>query len=285
MRGCVKCVLDKRYDRHLWCCEMIGQISRIYSYRFFIISSIRNEFKTKFSRSKLGGLWMIINPVVQAVVYATVLSSIIASRLPGIDSKYAYALYLLAGMSAWALFYEVLMGCVNVFVDKADLMKKVSFPRVCLPVVSGGVALVNNGFLLLAILVVFIFLGNTFSASLLIFPFVIFINFIFALSLGTILGIFNVVIRDVGQAVQIVLQALFWLTPIVYTPDILPQSIKGVLLANPVYKIVGAYHDVLVFGEFPDLWSIFQLSVLAFALALLAILLFRRAASDISDAL
>lgn len=264
---------------------MIGQFSRIYSYRFFIISSIRNEFKTKFSRSKLGGLWMIINPVVQAVVYATVLSSIIASRLPGIDSKYAYALYLLAGMSAWALFYEVLMGCVNVFVDKADLMKKVSFPRVCLPVVSGGVALVNNGFLLLSILVVFVFLGSTFSISLLIFPFVILINFIFALSLGTILGIFNVMIRDVGQAVQIVLQALFWLTPIVYTPDILPQSIKGVLLASPVYKIVGAYHDVLVFGKFPDPWSIFQLSVLAFALAFLAILLFRRAASDISDAL
>lgn len=264
---------------------MIGQIFRTYNYRLFIVSSIRNEFKSKFSRSKLGALWMIINPIIQAVVYATVLSSIIASKLPGIENKYAYALYLLAGMSAWALFQEVLVGCTNVFVDKADLMKKVSFPRVCLPMISGGGALVNNGFLLLAIMGVFIFLGSNFSLSLAVLPFIILLNFAFALSLGTILGIFNVIIRDVGQAVQVVLQALFWLTPIVYTPDILPASVKGVLMASPLYKIVDAYHKVLVFGKFPEFIDLLQPVILTVAFSLLAILLFRRAASDISDAL
>lgn len=264
---------------------MVGQLSRLYSYRLFILSSIRNEFKSKFSRSKLGALWIIINPIVQSVVYATVLSSIIVSKLPGIDSKFAYAMYLLAGMLAWALFHEVTMGCVNVFVDKADLMKKVSFPRVCLPVIAAGVALVNNFFLLLAILLVFMVLGHKFSLALLLVPLIIVINFLFALSLGTILGILNVVVRDVGQAVQVVLQALFWLTPIVYTPNILPPGIKDVLQASPLYKLVSTYHATMVYGELPSLDYLVQVAVIALVLACVAIVLFRRAASDISDAL
>lgn len=264
---------------------MVGQLSRIYSYRFFIISSIRNEFKSKFSRSKLGVLWMIINPMVQSVVYATVLSSIIASKLPGIESKYAYALYLLSGMLAWALFYEVVMGCVNVFVDKADLMKKVSFPRICLPVIAAGMALVNNFFLLVAILLVFVVLGQEFSAALLLLPLIIAINFVFALSLGTILGILNVVVRDVGQAVQVVLQALFWLTPIVYTSNILPPGVKDILLASPLYKLVSSYQATLVYGELPNPFYLLQVGVIALVLTCFAVVLFRRASSDISDAL
>lgn len=264
---------------------MLGQLSRIYSYRLFILSSIRNEFKSKFSRSKLGALWMIISPIVQSIVYATVLSSIIASKLPGVESKYAYALYLLAGMLAWALFHEVVMGCVNVFVDKADLMKKVSFPRVCLPVIAAGVALVNNFFLLIAILLVFVILGQRFSAALIMLPVIVAVNFMLALSIGTILGIFNVVVRDVAQAVPVVLQALFWLTPIVYTPEILPPNVKDVLLASPLYKLVSAYHATLVFGELPNLIHVLQLAAIALALACLAVVLFQRAASDISDAL
>lgn len=264
---------------------MVGQLSRLYNYRYFVFSSIRNEFRSKFSRSKLGALWMVINPIVQSVVYATVLSSIIASRLPGIESKYAYALYLLSGMLAWALFHEVMMGCVNVFVDKADLMKKVSFPRVCLPVIAAGGALVNNFFLLLAILLVFMLLGHSFSAAALWLPVVTAINFMFALSLGTILGILNVIVRDISQAVIVVLQALFWLTPIVYTPDILPANVKGILLASPVYKIVSAYHAALVFSEPPNPIHLLQVGVLVLLLAVFAVVLFRRAASDMSDAL
>lgn len=264
---------------------MVGQLSRIYSYRFFILSSIRNEFKSKFSRSKLGALWMIINPIIQSIVYATVLSSIIASKLPGIESKYAYALYLLSGMLAWALFQEILMGCVNVFVDKADLMKKVSFPRVCLPVIAAGVALVNNFFLLVAMLVVFLFLGHRFSAAVMLLPAIIAINFIFALSLGTILGILNVVVRDVGQATQVILQALFWLTPIVYTPNILPLGVKDVLLASPLYKLVSSYHAVLVYGSLPDIVYVCQVGAIALLLAGFAMVLYGRASSDISDAL
>lgn len=264
---------------------MISKLHGIYGYRFFIASSIRNEFKSKFSRSKLGALWLIINPLVQSVVYATVLSSIISARLPEVQSKYGYALYLLSGMLAWALFQEVTMGCVNVFVDKADLMKKVAFPRACLPMISSGVALINNALLFSAIVLVFIVLGHGFDWAMISFPLVVAINFLLAMSLGTILGIINVLIRDVSQVVLIVFQALFWLTPIVYTSDILPPAIKGFLKWSPVYQLVEMYHGILVYGKAPSLQLMAALAGLAVFLAFLAIFVYRRAASDMADAL
>lgn len=264
---------------------MLGQVKRLYGYRFFIASSIFNEFKSKFSRSRLGALWIIINPLVQSVVYATVLSSIIGSRLPGLSGAYAYSLYLLSGMLCWALFQEVIMGCVNVFVDKADLMKKVSFPRACLPIISSGVALVNNIFLLLAIIFVFLVMGHDFAFTAFWVPVVMLVNLAFALCVGTILGTLNVILRDVAQVVQVVLQALFWLTPIVYTVDILPSTVRSIVEVSPIYLLVSSYQSILVYGVVPDFNKLAVLFSSCMVLALFAMILFRRASSDISDAL
>ena len=79
---------------------MPGMIRSLWQYRHFILCSIQNELITRFARSKLGGLWMIINPLAQVAIYALILSSVLAAKLPGIDNKYAYAIYLMAGMLA-----------------------------------------------------------------------------------------------------------------------------------------------------------------------------------------
>ena len=76
----------------------------LIQYRRFIFQSIYNELFSQFVRSKLGGLWVIINPLSQVLIYALILSNILAAKLPGIDNKYAYAIYLMAGLLSWNLF-------------------------------------------------------------------------------------------------------------------------------------------------------------------------------------
>lgn len=264
---------------------MLNQVARLYDYRYFVLSSIRNEFKTKFSRSKLGMLWAVINPLVQSVVYATVLSSIISAKLPGIENKYSYALYLLSGMAAWALFQEVTIACMNVFVERGELMKKVSFPRACLPMISSGVALINNVLLLIAVSVVFIFLDYSFSPSITLLPILIALNFLMALAIGTLLGILNVLIRDIGQVTLVIMQALFWLTPIVYTPNILPDKVRPILEMSPVYQLVESYHAIMVYGVLPDAKPIGYVAIFMLIVSILAIVVYRRAGSDMADAL
>ena len=95
-----------------------------WRYRFFIISSIKNELFTRFVRSGLGGLWMILNPLAQVLIFAFVLSSVLAAKLPGITNQYAYSIYLMAGTLGWSLFTEIVSRCLTMFIDNGNILKK-----------------------------------------------------------------------------------------------------------------------------------------------------------------
>src|SRR5690606_35077483 len=121
-----------------------GMLQSLWRYRHFVLSSIRNELVTRFARSKLGGLWMVISPLAQVAIYALILSNLLAARLPGIENKYAYAIYLMAGLLAWTLFSDIITRCLTLFVDQGNLLKKMSFPRITLPAIAVGSSLLNN---------------------------------------------------------------------------------------------------------------------------------------------
>ena len=115
---------------------MLGMLKALWNYRYFIFSSIKNELRLRFIRSRLGALWMIIHPLMQVLIFATILSEVLAAKLPGIDDKYGYALYLMSGTLCWTMFSETIGKSVNLFVDSGNLMKKMSFPRICLPFIA-----------------------------------------------------------------------------------------------------------------------------------------------------
>ncbi len=257
----------------------------IWRYRYFIASSVRNELRVRFIRSKLGGLWMVIHPLMQVLIFALILSEVLAAKLPGIDNKYAYALYLMAGMMSWNLFAETIGRCLTLFVDSGNLMKKMAFPRICLPLIAAGTLLVNNLLLLVAVFAVFAALGHYPGAEALWLPVLIALNLLLAMALGLVLGVFNVFMRDVGQVVPVILQALFWLTPVVYSITVLPQAYQGWFKLNPLYPLVTSYQNVLVFNK-PPLWTeLGWMALVAVGVAILALFLFRKASPEMVDVL
>jgi lipopolysaccharide transport system permease protein len=260
-------------------------IRSLWAYRGFVASSIRNEFIARFARSRLGGLWMIIHPLAQVAIYALVLSNVLAAKLPGIDNPYAYALYLTAGILAWSLFAEIIGRSLTLFIDNGNLMKKMLFPRIAMPTIAVGSCLLNYALLLGAVLVVFALLGHFPDWRIVwILPLTVAIVAL-GVGVGLVLGIMNVFVRDVGQVVPIVIQALFWFTPIVYPIDIVPDPLRAVIEYNPMYPIVSAYHDVLVFGASPQLAPLAITLVVALTLMVLGLFLFRRASPEMVDAL
>jgi lipopolysaccharide transport system permease protein len=264
---------------------MFGMLRGLWEYRSFVISSIKNEFIARFARSRLGGLWMIIHPLAQVAIYALILSNVLAAKLPGIDNKYAYALYLMAGMLAWNLFSEIVSRCLTIFIENGNLMKKVRFPRIALPVIVVGSCLLNNLLLFIAVLAVFALLGHGPTLEMLwLIPMALAVVAL-SVGLGLVLGVLNVFLRDIGQVFPIILQILFWFTPIVYSVNIIPDALRGALIYNPMYPVVSAYQNILVYGNPPDLQHIAAAFVLAFVLMLLGLFLFRRAAPEMVDAL
>lgn len=260
-------------------------LASVWRYRHFIVSAIRADVRSRFANSRIAGLWLFVQPLVQVAIFATILSSVLSSRLPGVTSKYGYTVYLLAGISAWSLFSETLSRCLTVFVDNAGLLKKISFPRLCLPLIVIGSSLVNFAALMGVTTVFLLAIGG--------FPGLAYVWIIplsalligFGASLGILLGVLNVFMRDIGQFVLVLMNLWFWFTPIVYPYNVVPDGVASLMRFNPMLPVVTAFHDVVLRGVSPDLWSLAPVAALTLLVAAFAVSTFKRAAPEMVDVL
>ena len=228
---------------------------------------------------------MIINPLVQVAIYALILSNVLAAKLPGINNKYAYAIYLTAGTIGWSLFQEITSRCLNVFIENGNLMKKMRFPRITLPAIVVGSSLLNNVLLILSAICAFAIAGHIPNANIFwLIPLTLLVVML-ATGLGLLFGILNVFVRDVGQVIPIILQILFWFTPIVYPLTIVPAWLSPYIGLNPMIGIISGYHDVILYSTAPDVSSMFTAFIVALALLTLSLFLFRKAAPEMVDVL
>jgi len=264
---------------------MFGMLLGAWRYRYFILSSIKTELRLKFIRSRLGALWMILNPLTQVLMFAFVLSAVLSAKLPGISNRYAYAIYLMSGILGWSLFIEIINRCLTLFIDNGNILKKLVFPRIALPLIVSGSALVNNALLFLAILMIFGLLGHLPGSALVWLPVLMVINVALALGLGLALGVLNVFMRDIGQIAPVVLQFLFWLTPIVYMVDIIPKQYREWMILNPLIPIIMGYQNALLYNRNPDWAGLSAVALLAAGLLAFALLLFRKASPELVDQL
>jgi lipopolysaccharide transport system permease protein len=264
---------------------MSTTLLELWQARHFIKNSIRNEFISRVVRSRLGLFWIILYPLAQVVIYAFVLSIIMAAKLPGLNSIYAYPIYLTAGILAWTLFTEILSRCLNIFIENGNLLKKMVFPRLALPTIVCGSALLNNTVLLASVLVIFALLGHIPSAQILWLPGLTLLLMSLALGLGLSLGILNVFFRDIGQVVAIILQFGFWLTPIVYSIELVSEKYRHLLYLNPMTGIVHAYQSILVYGRAPDLSILIYPIIFAAAALSISAVLYHRAMDEVVDVL
>ena len=257
----------------------------VWAYRFFILSSIKTEFRSRFVRSKFGGLWMVLHPLALVLIYALILSQIMTAKLPGVASQYAYPIYILSGMVGWTLFSEILGRSLTVFIDNGNLLKKMTFPKLSLPLITIGSALVNFLFLFLMMFVVFGFLGHLPYHALLWMPILVILTVGLATGLGLFFGVLNVFMRDVGQVMNIILQFWFWLTPVVYMSSIIPERYHSLLMLNPMTGITMGYQNVLLYDKAPD-WSILIYpSIFTVVSLVMAMIIFKKASEEMADVL
>jgi lipopolysaccharide transport system permease protein len=253
--------------------------------RSFIFGSVKREFQSKYRNSLLGAAWTLINPLAMIIVYTMIFSQIMHSKLPGIDGSFAYSIYLCAGILTWGLFAEIVSRAQNTFLEHANLLKKLSFPRLCLPVIVVTNAMINF-FIVFGLFSIFLLISGNFPGLvyLALFP-VLAILIVFAIGLGISLGVLNVFFRDVGQLFGIVIQFWFWLTPIVYPISILPESMRSLMSYNPMANLINAFQDILVTGQWPIWQSLLPVTIIAIALCALGMRLFRKHVGEMVDEL
>jgi lipopolysaccharide transport system permease protein len=257
----------------------------LWAYRSFILGSVKREFQSKYRNALLGGIWTLINPLAMILVYTVVFAQVMRAKLPGMDTTFAYSIYLCAGTFAWGFFAEIINRTQNVFIDNANLLKKLTFPRLCLPVIVVFNAAINF-FIIFSLFSAFLLMSGNFPGLpyLAVFP-LLAILILFATGLGIFLGVLNVFFRDVGQFFGIFLQFWFWFTPIVYPASIIPEKVRSIMWINPMYSLIQSFQTIFVQGQWPDWMSLLPVTFLALFLCALSLRMFRKNVADMVDEL
>lgn len=263
----------------------LAMFGALWRYRGFVSGSVKREFQSKYRNTMLGAAWTVLSPLAMILVYTLIFSQVMQNRLPGNASVYGYSIYLCAGILTWGLFAEITSKAQNMFLEQANLLKKISFPRICLPVIVVLNALVNFA-IIFGLFSLFLIASGQFPGAvfLLILP-ILLLQVALAIGLGMVLGVLNVFFRDVGQFFQIFIQFWFWFTPIVYPASILPAEVRGLLAWNPMAAVIQSYQTILVSAQAPQWSSLLPAAVLALLLCALGLQLFRKRAGEMVDEL
>jgi len=265
--------------------SIVALIKAAWQYRGFIASSVVNDFKSRLSHTRFGVAWVVLQPLAQVIIFATILSNVLGATLQGVSSKYGYVGYLMAGTACWSLFADIVQRCMTVFIDNGSLLKKIQFPRITLAAVVVGISSVNNLAYVTIVLLALPLMAMYPGIHYLWLPVLMVMTISLAAGIGLFLGTLNVFARDLGQVVLVLLQFWFWVTPIVYPISIVPKALRSTLTLNPVLPLVVGYQNVLIYSRRPPAHQLMWLGLVVLFMLAAAMFTFRRASSEMVDVL
>jgi lipopolysaccharide transport system permease protein/teichoic acid transport system permease protein len=256
----------------------------LFRQRHIIIELVRRDFRSRYLGSHLGIIWAFLHPLTYLFILWFVFEVAFNVKSSG---NYPYVLWLMAGLFPWFFFSEALTGATASIIDHSFLVKKIIFPLGMLPIVKILSTLTIHLFLVAVML--FLFLINGYSPTLhwLQLPYYLLATICLVLGISWTTAAIAVYFRDVIQLVAMCIQFLFWFTPIVWSPDLLPSQLRPVVALNPVYYLVQGYRESFLAGawfwEEPVRGFIFWM--LTVALLSCGAIIFRRLRLNFGDVL
>jgi lipopolysaccharide transport system permease protein len=260
-------------------------LSRLWAYRGFIFATVGRDFSLRYRNSILGAVWVVVNPLAMILVYTLIFSRVMQARLPGVESPFAYSIFLMSGLLPWGLFSDLVARGPYLFLEQANLLKKMQLPKLSFLIVLLCNAIIN--FLIIETLfVVFLMWVGQFPGwpFLALIPLLI-LQLWFSAALLLILALLNVFFRDIVPITNIALQFGFWLTPIVYAASMIPPRFQVFLHLNPLANLFEAYHTIFVGHDWPDWSSLWSVALFTLLLTGLAYHLFQVRSSEMIDQL
>lgn len=239
---------------------MLSRLKEIYAYREMLINLVSKELRARYKGSVFGFLWTFFNPLLMLIVYSVVFSFITRSNIKN------YAMFLFVALLPWNYLSASLLQGAGSLVYNANLIKKVYFPREVLPLSIVLANLVNYLLSLLILIPALLIFRVRLTSALLAFPLVLLVETFLITALVLIVSVVNVYFRDLEHITGVFVTMWFFLTPVLYSPDIIPPSMRTLFNLNPMTPIINAYRDVFFNGVWPD---VEMLAILVFGYFLL----------------
>lgn len=250
--------------------------------RDLLLRSVRVEIRAQHAGTVLGMAWIILGPFLLLSLYALIYAVVFDVRLPNF-SRSEYVLNVFSGLVLFIAFSQA-MTAATTSLSKEQKLIFSNFPSEFIPTKAVAVS-----YLVLLPATFFVVLGDAVFSTptwhLLLLPVVAVLQLAFSIGIGCLLSLLGLVMRDIGFLIQYIVIALLVVTPIAYTPDMIPAKIKPLLYLNPLYYYVSANQHLILMNELPPFVEIIIGSVMSIAMFLFGIWVFKRARMAMMDLL
>lgn len=255
-------------------------VGELWRYRDLLWFLTLRDVKVRYKQTALGAAWAVIQPLAMMVV-----ASVFFGRLLGVTHRIAvpYPIFFFAGMLAWTFFAGAVNASAMSLVTSAQMLRKIYFPRLIVPVASVGAPLVDLAVSSGVLVAMMIWYGVPVTAQLLVLPLLGVSIIIAALGVGLTLAALNVVYRDFRYVVPFLVQLWFFMTPVIYPVTIVPQRWQWLLSLNPMGGTIEAFRAAILGTEIDyAAWAISAcVSALLLVLGLLYFLRTERRFADV----
>jgi len=250
---------------------------------FLLGEFTRRDFKGRYAGSALGFLWSFVQPLWSLALF-TFLFSTVMKVSPGIGERTSnFAIFLFCGLLPWMAMQEGILRATTAITDSATLVKKMSFPSDLLVWAVVFAALLHEAIALGMFLFVLGVTGQFSASGLWLLLLAVPLQVALTAGLGFLSAAINVFLRDTAQINTMLLQAWFYLTPIVYPLSLVPERFRPFLELNPLTGLVTLYREALLGGELPPLLSLAPLIISAAVSLVAGICIFRRLRPAFAD--
>ncbi|WP_110877227.1 ABC transporter permease [Franconibacter helveticus] len=228
----------------------ISFFSGLVSYRVVLKQLIRQQVTLRYRRTIFGFLWTLLNPLLNMAVIATVFSIVMKFPIQN------YAIFLFSAVIPWTMFSNTISQCSMSLLANENLFKKIYLPKQLFMTSSALSVLIDSLLSTVCLFIIAYFFGAKLSPALFFLPVSFAILFFFSYGLGLIFSIVSVFLRDMQYLIGVLLQALYFMTPIIYPVDAVPEQYKWVFSWNPMYYFVDLFRDPIYNSQLPNTHSI-----------------------------
>lgn len=242
-----------------------------WRFRYVVISFVQTKLKQRYRRSVLGFLWTILAPMTHYAIIGFVMSHIGRANIPN------YFVYMFTGSVFFSVFSNIMNSAPGYLIGNEHFIKKIYLPKVIF--IFNSIFLEFTNFLLTASALLLLGIVTQtvhFSAALWFLPIPLFFAFIMLTGLGSLISVMAVYFRDLMHIIPAVMQAAFFLTPILYSPESLPGNYKKFIFWNPLYYVIECFREPIVSGELPKSIYIVGLGVSSVIVGLFGLVVLKK---------
>jgi ABC-2 type transport system permease protein len=262
-------------------------LATFYRRRWLLKYFVHRQVTRSYRKSYLGFAWAFLSPLIWVFFLTLIFSQIVGLRFKAVggDPTLNFGLYLYCGLLPFLAFSEAANKGLNSIKNNKGLVQQVVFPLELLPLTNVLTSMIDKLFGLGALLVVLLVFGRELYWTVLLIPLVLVLQLVFVLGLTYFMAVLGTYLPDVGEVTRPVIRGMFFVTPILWTPERLPEYLQWVVDYNPLAYLVEAYRDLILNGELPGGMATFYFTLFSAALFVAGFALFVRLKSRFADLL